>query len=95
MPNYVTDEFKDWYINSDIMNNRTGPWYLAIGSVKDESTLAKLEEQATCESGMLTKDKLGDDFGTVNYTLRIYTSGCYYVNSKTDEWESGVMRVRR
>lgn len=85
----------DWFIPVRAINNRTGKWYLGIAAVSDENELNALKDMESCKSQKLSKEKLSWDFGTTSYETRTFTSGCYYFNSKNDDWLSDGLDVRQ
>lgn len=78
-------EFYQWKVNVDVIKNQTGPkarWFITVYSFNqdmDAEALAKLEE-TLAEKKPLDKSKLTEFKG--NYTLRTWTTGCYYYAKK-------------
>ena len=56
--------------------------------------LLQLTEQGNCDGDILSNDDLSADFKTSSYELRTYTSGCYFFNQETEEWDTEGMTVR-
>ena len=78
-------EFFQWIVNVDVIKNQTGPharWFITIYSFSkdmDTEALGKLEETLD-KKEPLDKSKLTQFSG--NYTLRTWTTGCYYYDKK-------------
>ena len=87
------DGFLDWFIPMETIKNRTGNWFIGVLALKDEADLAKLNDGQACTEDGITKEMLSEDFGVTKYEIQTFTTGCYFHNIKTDEWESGGMTV--
>ena len=90
---HSSGDFLDWFTDSDAMRNRTGRWYVGVLAIADVSAMAAIAGKSDCRGGLATADDLGADFGAPFYTLQVYTAGCYSLNPRTDQWESGGLKV--
>ena len=79
----IGDKWYDWFIGTEKVRNRTGDWFFGVVALKDPNLPSVLN--GSCEG--LTKNDLLSNFSISRYDLRIFTGGCYYFNSKTEEWE--------
>ena len=80
-------EWVDWFVGVEKVNNQTGDWYFGVVALTNPPLSATRD--GICDD--LTKDNLNFDFNQTaefpGYEIRIYTGGCYYFNSSTEEWE--------
>lgn len=65
-----------------MVDNRTGFFYL--GLVQPNGSVPEFSPD---EPVNLTLSDVSREFST-NYSVRIYTSGCYFFNSKTKIWSA-------
>ena len=79
----VGNKWYDWFIGTDQVRNRTGDWFFGVVALKDASLPNVMN--GSCKG--LTKADILPDFGISRYDLRIFTGGCYYFNSSSEEWE--------
>ena len=86
--NLTQDNHLDWFLGNDIIQSRTGNWYLAVASL--EKKLEK--DEGTCDH--LTKGDLSWDFNTPHYHLQIYIGGGYYFDENSDDWDGKGTSVR-
>jgi len=79
----------DWYIDDDIIKNRTGSWYFGIVSIKNDNKNVSdsIDDGKTCAESKISESLLDDDFNTDKYTFVAYTGGSYFFNTTADEWE--------
>ena len=67
----VDEEFMDWHITTEEVNNRTGSWYFGVVAIDTESNVTDvLTDMASCEDSGLESLKLSQDFGVETYDLR-------------------------
>ena len=67
----LDEEFLDWFIDSDQVNNRTGDWYFGVVAIDTESNVTDiLTDMASCEDSGIGSVKLSKDFGTETYDMR-------------------------
>ncbi|XP_023225224.1 uncharacterized protein LOC111626157 [Centruroides sculpturatus] len=71
----------DIFLPNDVIQNKTGFFY--VGVVEGNDSLS--EEMLFDSEHNFTKGEVSHTFST-NYTLRIYTSGCYFFNPDTKIW---------
>ncbi|UYV63029.1 hypothetical protein LAZ67_2002889 [Cordylochernes scorpioides] len=71
------------FLSNDIIRNRTGFFYVGVGEVNGslDHVAAMVEDSAV----NLTESELSRVFST-NYSLRIFTSGCYFYNYDLKIW---------
>ena len=82
----IGNKWYNWFLGNDKVRNRTGDWFFGVVALQDPNSL----KHENCSG--LTKSNLLPDFGITRYDLRIFTGGCYYFNSSSEEWEGiGVM----
>ena len=86
--NLTQDNHLDWFLGNDIIQSRTGNWYLAVASL--EKKLEK--DEGTCDH--LTKGDLSWNFNTPHYHLQIYIGGGYYFDENSDDWDGKGTSVR-
>ena len=78
-------EFFLWKVGVNVVNNQTGPharWFISVYSFNRDMTTEdkdKLEE-TLAHKQPLDRSKLVEFKG--NYTLRTWTTGCYYYDKK-------------
>ncbi|GAB6020442.1 polycystic kidney disease 1-like 2 [Chamberlinius hualienensis] len=78
----------DWFIDGLQVNNRTGIFYLGVGQTTEDVQLLKNSEgQWTLDNLNLTYKNFSRNF-TSNYSIRIFSSGCYFYNEKLNRWMS-------
>ncbi len=66
-----------------------GSWYFAVGSVTSEESLSKVMAAKDCSGKVLKPEDLSENFGSsTSYEMQTFTSGCYYFNSRLNEWRS-------
>ena len=69
------------------MQNRTGNWYFGVVALKNPPS--SVIDEGSCTD--LTKENLNYDFNQTaeypGYEIRIFTTGCYFFNKSTDEWD--------
>ncbi|XP_040583519.2 location of vulva defective 1 [Lepeophtheirus salmonis] len=75
---------KTLFINDELIKNQTGTWYLGVSTI---SNTIILKEGKTCSDFTLANSQLDSDFKSMNYSLRVYSGGCYYFNKVTEIWE--------
>ena len=68
--------FHQWFVDSYQVQNRTGRWFLAVIQLNEILS----EEETTS----FDKSKISE-FRT-DYSLRTYTTGCYFLEEKYEEW---------
>ena len=84
------DKWYDWFIGTEKVKNRTGDWFFGVVALNDTNKPSLAS--GSCEG--LTKDDLAPNYGFTRYDLRIFTGGCYYFNSTSEEWEGVGLSVR-
>ena len=88
-------EWVDWFIGVEKVKNQTGDWYFGVVALKNPPM--SVTQDGVCDD--LTKDNLNHDFNQTKeypgYEIRVYTGGCYYFNSETEEWEGYGIKVIR
>ena len=90
----ITEGFIDWFIPKEVINNRTGKWFVGVISIKDSYSLENdIIDMGSCEENSITKDWLDTDFKTETYIFQAYTGGCYFFNRTTEIWESNGLTV--
>ena len=77
------NKWYNWFIDTEKINNRTGDWFFGVVVLKDKNKPNVIS--GNCEG--LTKADLLNDFGFTRYDIRIFTGGCYYFNSTSEEWD--------
>ena len=86
-------EWIDWFIGIDQVKNQTGDWYFGVVALKNIPI--SVMRDGICDD--ISKDNLNFDFNQTaeypGYEIRIYTGGCYYFNSSTEEWEGMGIKV--
>ena len=84
----LIDDYIDWYIDDNIIRNRTGSWYFGVISITGANSVSEIiDETKDCSENKISKDKLDTDFHTELYTFVAYTGGSYFFNESRDEWE--------
>ena len=85
------DGYIDWYIDDDLIKNRTGSWYFGVISIKGENDAKNVSDSImdgkSCEENKILESDLDSDFKTDTYTFVAYTGGSYFFNTTRDEWE--------
>ena len=70
-----------------MVKNRTGDWYFGVVALKN--TPKSVIQDGSCSD--ITKEDLDYSFNQTEefpgYDIRIYTGGCYFFNSTTEEWD--------
>nr|XP_027217782.1 polycystic kidney disease protein 1-like 2 [Penaeus vannamei] len=79
------NDIKDLFLNSSDIQNRTGRFFLGLASV-----LGNVAMETALKN--ITKDHL-DWEPDVSYSLRVFTSGCYYFDEALDEWSNRGLEV--
>ncbi|KAG0419460.1 hypothetical protein HPB47_004076 [Ixodes persulcatus] len=72
----------DIFLDNSMVDNRTGFFYL--GLVQPNGSVPEFSPDDPVN---LTLTDVSREFST-NYSVRIYTSGCYFFNSKTKGWSA-------
>ena len=89
---FYLDGYIDWYIDDDIIKNRTGSWYFGVVSIKGSNSVENvskiIEDGKSCADSKITKDLLDKDFNTDKYTFVAYTGGSYFFNTSNEVWEA-------
>ena len=84
----------DWFAGPDLVNNRTGRVFVAVGELRDDIDLeaikVKLDTNETIEDAR-SKDLLAKNFST-SYSIRTFTSGCFYHDKELDRWTSAGLK---
>ena len=80
-------DWYDWFVSVEMVKNRTGDWYFGVVALKN--TPKSVIQDGSCSD--ITKEDLDYSFNQTEefpgYDIRIYTSGCYFFNSTTEEWD--------
>ena len=64
-------------------------------AIKDGINLnSSLSDMESCAKNTIEKGMLDEDFKTSSYTLRTYTSGCYFFDIKEEMWKGTGITVR-
>ncbi|XP_037775872.1 polycystic kidney disease protein 1-like 2 [Penaeus monodon] len=79
------NDIKDLFLNSSDVRNRTGRFFLGLASL-----LGNVAMETALKN--ITKDHL-DWEPDVTYSLRVFTSGCYYFDEALDEWSNRGLEV--
>lgn len=76
----------DLFLSNEIIQNRTGYFYLGIIEANSTALNTSLPEDMLFDSTVnFTHGEAVRDFST-NYSVRIYTSGCYFYNYDLRIW---------
>ena len=89
---FGSDGYIDYYIDDEIIKNRTGSWYFGVWSIALTKTWRPADGKS-CKDNTITKDLLDKDFHTEKYTFVAYTGGAYYFNTTTEVWEGVGLNV--
>ncbi|XP_063886174.1 polycystin-1-like protein 2 isoform X1 [Scylla paramamosain] len=77
----------DLLLTGDIIKSRTGRFFVAMGLVKEGVDAAALHANTTALTYDMLERKMED------YSLRIFTSGCYFFNDSSLMWSSENLEV--
>ena len=90
-----SEEWYDWFIGVDKVENATGEWFFGVAAINDDIP-ESVRVNHSCKD--LNSGKFASDFNSTDdspfYDIRMYTGGCYYFNETTEEWEGIGMSVR-
>ncbi|KAL7636835.1 UNVERIFIED_CONTAM: hypothetical protein RMT77_012593 [Armadillidium vulgare] len=81
------DGIREWFIDSSLVNG-TGRYFIGIGEYKDS---VKPSEAKNPKKYHLSLESLKNV--SVNYYLRVYTSGCYYFREEDRKWVEDGLEV--
>ena len=84
-------EFNRWDISELAVLNRTGRWFLTIVNLSEPIPDEVFEKQTPLTD---YSDTLEIKEFAHPYSLRTWTSGCYYYNEKTKAWVADGMALR-
>jgi hypothetical protein len=88
------EEWVDYFIGVERVNNRTGDWFFGIAALNDIPDSVSVDH--SCAE--LNTGSFSNNFNTTdtepNYDIRIYSGGCYYFNKTIEEWEGIGMSVK-
>ena len=74
-------------MSKELINNRKGKWFLAIGSLKEELNASEvIKNNQACMKSQLSKTSLSWTYPISSYFLHTYSGGAYFFNESTDEW---------
>ena len=98
---YFVDGHASWFLSTSAVQNRTGRWFAGVAALKTEVALEKMRDSGDC-SQLSRSDMDGkfaplpgaaDPEANARYEMQTYTTGCYYLHLKTDEWVSDGLEV--
>ena len=72
-------------MDNNALQNRTGRWFLNVMELNEDLI------ESDIVAGYFDKSKISNF--TVDYSLRTYTAGCYYLDEKYEIWTSKGMEV--
>ena len=84
-------EFFRWKVSEEKILNRTGRWFLTIVNLTHY-----IPDEVFAQQMPLTayNEELSIEEFKVPYSLRTWTSGCYYFNEKDKAWVANGMVIR-
>lgn len=77
----------DWFFTSADLNG-TGRYFVGIGEFKPDFDLSKMSDPA--KNKVSVKDLANI---SMNYYLRVFTSGCYFFDDHQEDWRGRGMAV--
>ena len=100
----VDEDYLDWYLGSDEVQNRTGGWYFGVTYIAldkgDNLTNGHIVDMETCQNSGLMDLELDKTFGkridqeVKSYNMRMYTAGLYYFDIEKEDWEGMGIKVK-
>ncbi len=71
--------FTDLFIRKEMINNRTGAWFVGVMSLSESVDLSTIQDGSPCSTVGLAKDWFQDEFYTADYEFQV---------SQFDIWKS-------